>query len=34
LQKIYREDLDELLDEADYLMDKNRQAAKDMVYLY
>ncbi|KAL4227155.1 Centrosomal protein of 95 kDa [Mactra antiquata] len=30
LQKIYREDLDELLDEADYLMTKNRQAAKDM----
>lgn len=30
LQKIYREDLDELLDEADYLMKKNRQTAKDM----
>ncbi|XP_053377134.1 centrosomal protein of 95 kDa-like isoform X2 [Mercenaria mercenaria] len=30
LQKIYREDLDELLDEAEYLMGKNRQTAKEM----
>ena len=31
LQKIYREDLDEMLDEAEYLMGKNRDAAKEMV---
>ena len=31
LQKIYREDLDELVDEADYEMYKNRKAARDTV---
>ena len=29
LQKVYREDLDELIDEADYEMYKNRKAAKE-----
>jgi len=31
LQKIYREDLDEMMDEADFLLNKNRETAKEKV---